>query len=88
MKNSTRNENILLRLPKTKLESFKNSFLFHGAKVFNDLPSVVRASKTKNEFTVNVFKKLLRELSLFFIFFILTFNFYLISQIYPNSIFY
>ena len=31
----TRNKNILLKLPITKLESFKKSFYFNGGKAFN-----------------------------------------------------
>ena len=46
----TRNKDILLRLPKAKLESFKKSFYFNGAKTFNELPRHVRAAKTINEF--------------------------------------
>lgn len=45
----TRNKD-LLRLPNVKLESFKKSFLFFGAKSFNELPRQVRAAKTTNEF--------------------------------------
>ncbi len=56
MGNSTRNKNLLLRLPKAKLESFKKSFCFHGAKVYNELPRDTRAAKSKNEFLKLLFK--------------------------------
>ena len=35
---STRNSQLLLLLPRFKLEVGKNSFKFMGAKIFNDLP--------------------------------------------------
>ena len=38
MNNNTRNNEVLLRLPKVKLETGKNTFRFMGAKLFNDLP--------------------------------------------------
>jgi hypothetical protein len=50
MKNPTRNKGILTRLPKTKLESFKKSFFYYGAKCYNELPRHVRASESKSEF--------------------------------------
>jgi len=40
MRNNTRNNGKLIRLPKTNLESFKRSFKFYGAKVFNSLSRV------------------------------------------------
>ena len=45
-----RNKDILLRLPKAKLESFKKGFYFNGEKTSNELPRHVRAAKTINEF--------------------------------------
>ena len=36
---NTRNNNILVKLPKVKLEFAKNSFYFMGAKLYNSLPS-------------------------------------------------
>jgi len=50
---NTRNKNILLRLPKTKLESFKKSFSFYGAKVFNNLPRHVRSANSIENFLSN-----------------------------------
>ena len=44
MTNNTRNKNILLRLPKIRLESSKKSFFYYGAKCFNELPPEVRAA--------------------------------------------
>lgn len=46
----TRNKNILIRLPNTKLESFKKGFYFNGAKTFDELPRYLRAAKSINEF--------------------------------------
>ena len=37
MNNSTRNRGKLLRLPRVKLESTKESFYFNGANFFNSL---------------------------------------------------
>ena len=39
---NTRNQGILLRLPKTKLEAAWKSFYFQGAMVFNNLPIEIR----------------------------------------------
>jgi len=50
MQNNTRNRNRLLRLPPAKLESYKKSFRFYGAKEFNSLPADTRAAKSKLEF--------------------------------------
>ena len=50
MVNSTRNKNTLIRLPRVKLESFKKSFSFYGAKIFNELPRDIRRAETRNEF--------------------------------------
>ena len=38
MNNNTRNNDVLLRLPKVKLDTGKNTFRFMEAKLFNDLP--------------------------------------------------
>jgi len=43
---NTRNKNSLLKLPKINLEFGRKTFKFQGAKLFNDLPSVIRNSKT------------------------------------------
>jgi hypothetical protein len=48
--NNTRNKNILLRMPKIKLESSKKSFFYYGAKCFNELPSEIRAAQNMREF--------------------------------------
>jgi len=53
MKNKTRNKNTLLRLPNAKIEAFKRSFYFHGARTFNNLPSQCRASTSLSEFLIN-----------------------------------
>ena len=46
---NTRNKNILLRLPKLKLEYGRRSTKYLGAKIFNDLPIEVRRHcKEKN----------------------------------------
>jgi hypothetical protein len=50
MNNKTRNKNILIRLPKIRLESTKKSFFYHGAICFNKLPYEVRSAKDINEF--------------------------------------
>jgi hypothetical protein len=50
MNNNTRNKGILIRLPKVKLECYKKSFYFNGAKCFNQLPSEVRAAENFNDF--------------------------------------
>ena len=47
---STRNNKKLLRLPKVKLESFKKSFFYNGAKVFNSLPNDIRCLEERDEF--------------------------------------
>ena len=46
---NTRNKNILLRLPKLKLEYGRRSTKYLGAKIFNDLPiEVGKHCKEKN----------------------------------------
>jgi len=42
---TTRNSNTLMKLPKVKLEFFRKSFKFQGAKIFNDLPLSIRSSQ-------------------------------------------
>ena len=42
---NTRNQGILIRLPKTKLEAARKSFYFQGAMVFNNLPIEIRKEK-------------------------------------------
>ena len=39
MNNKTRNNGILIRLPKIRHESSKKSFFYYGAKCFSDLPA-------------------------------------------------
>ena len=41
---NTRNRNVLLKLPKVKLEFGKKSFIFQGAKIYNELPLDIRGS--------------------------------------------
>ena len=50
MNNCTRNQEVLLRLPKFKLETGKNTFKFMGAKIFNELPLELRRNIGKNGF--------------------------------------
>lgn len=50
MSNNTRNENILLRVPRIKLESTKKSFYFTGTKFFNDLPASTRGAESISKF--------------------------------------
>ena len=38
----TRNRNILLQIPKVKLEFAKSSFVFMGARFYNSLPKGIR----------------------------------------------
>ena len=45
MQNNTRNKNILLRIPKVKLQMTKKSFYFSGAKYFNELHAHVRGAE-------------------------------------------
>ena len=52
----TRNNSILVKLPKVKLEYARKSFRFSGAKIYNDLPKHLRAVEDYKEF-----KKLLSE---------------------------
>jgi hypothetical protein len=42
---NTRNNNILVKVPKVKLEFARNGFFFMGAKLYNALPKHVRESK-------------------------------------------
>ena len=51
MTNNTRNKNILLRLPKIRLESSKKSFFYYGAKCLNELRPEVRAAQNIKEFS-------------------------------------
>lgn len=50
MDNNTRNKGKLIRLPKVNIESYKKSFKYHGAKVFNSLPLQTRSAESKSEF--------------------------------------
>jgi exonuclease III len=50
MNNNTRNRNIILRIPKIKLESTKKSFYFSGARAFNNLPPAVRGAESLLKF--------------------------------------
>ena len=57
MNNKTRNNGILIRLPKIRLESRKKSFFYYGAKCFNDLPAQVRGAQNSKEF-LNYFENI------------------------------
>ena len=50
MNNNTRNKNCIIRLPAAKLEAYKKSFQFNGAKVFNSLPYKCRAATSLDNF--------------------------------------
>ena len=50
MKNQTRNNNKLIRLPAIRLESSRKSFYFNGAKSFNDLPINLREIESRSQF--------------------------------------
>ena len=50
MNNKTRNRNCLIRLRVAKLECYRKSFCFNGAREFNELPLKIRSSKTASEF--------------------------------------
>lgn len=47
---STRNNNISIELPRVKLESAKQSFYFAGAKIYNNLPTVIRSTVNISKF--------------------------------------
>ena len=49
----TRNRNILLQIPKVKLEIAKNGFFFMGARLYNSLPKDIRESADDFENKVN-----------------------------------
>ena len=49
----TRNRNILLHIPKVKLEFAKNGFFFMGARLYNSLPKDIRESADDFENKVN-----------------------------------
>ena len=42
---NTRNSNILVKLPKVKLEFGRHAFRFAAAKIYNELPKEIRAEK-------------------------------------------
>ena len=46
----TRNNNCTLRLPRIKKEYARKSFLYMGAKVYNELPLDVRRTETHKEY--------------------------------------
>lgn len=50
MKNNTRNQNKIIRVPSIKLECSRKSFYFNGAKHYNELPLHIRKAETKNNF--------------------------------------
>ena len=47
----TRNNNILLKIPKFRTEFGKKSFMFTGAKIYNDLPTDLRKEGDFTKFT-------------------------------------
>ena len=49
-KKETRNNNCTLRLPSIKKEYARKSFLYMGAKVYNELPLDIRQTETFKEF--------------------------------------
>ena len=53
----TRNNGIMVRLPKVRLESTRDSFYFKGPLLFNKLPREIRLEKGSNKL-----KKLLNQL--------------------------
>ena len=53
----TRNRNILLQIPKVKLEFAKNGLFFMGARLYNLLPKDIRESADDFENKVNSFLK-------------------------------
>ena len=57
MSSKTRNNGILIRLPKIRLESSKKSFFYYGAKCFNDLPAQDRGAPNSQEF-LNYFENI------------------------------
>ena len=54
---NTRNNNLLVNLPRVKLELAKGSFYFMGAKLYNSLPKNIRESKSAFKNQVKVFFK-------------------------------
>ena len=47
---STRNNGVILRLPKVRTVTGKNGFYFAGAKLFNNLPSDIRKADSLKKF--------------------------------------
>ena len=81
----TRNKDLLLKIPKVKLELAKSGFFFMGAKLYNLLPRDIRLSETEADFIKKVKLYLLDLLLTFitFIFYTLNFiQFFFISQIF------
>ena len=59
---NTRNANSLnVVLPKPKLESFKQSFKYAGANVWNKLPNDLQNSNSVNSFKCNYKKRFLKS---------------------------
>jgi len=54
---NTRNNNILVKLPKVKLEFAKNGFYFMGAKLYNSLPSEIRKNYIDFKKQIKLFYK-------------------------------
>ena len=57
MNSKTRNNGLLIRLPKIRLRSSKKSFCYYGEKCFNDLPAQVRGAQNSKEF-LNYFENI------------------------------
>ena len=50
----TRNQNCLLKLPKLRLEIGRQRFAYSGAKLYNDLPIIIRKEEIFSNFVKNV----------------------------------
>ena len=46
----TRNSNIMVELPRVKLEVARKSFYFQGANLYNELPREIRLEKSFTKF--------------------------------------
>ena len=47
---STRNNNVMIKLPKVNLEVIRQSFHYQGAKKYNELPLVIRKEENFSKF--------------------------------------
>ena len=55
-KRTTRNTGLLIEMPIIKLEFFRKSFAYSGAKIFNSLPLDIRDEDEFNSFSKKVKK--------------------------------